>query len=168
MISKRTQRLIAAAGLTLALIIFATPVLAELAIVAPGSDATVVTRTTAGQTHPVNYKLVRDAANTIKYETLGDDGLGEDRTVESDVFVITVQDAGDSVLVTTKAGRDVAESLVGVGASVVNADGFRIELLSIANGVFTIRVTCENTQLCMLSHVTFTFSEGQRAQAAYD
>ena len=154
---------------TLALAVASIPAWAgEISVTSPQAGSTSVTRTDdAGNQSQMPYVVVRDSTNTVKYEdaTLG---LGEDGAIESDLFVINVANAGDTVRVETKAGRDTAEWVSGESDSDVDDNGFMVEVVSISGNTYTLRLSSTPAVEEALSHVTFTFYQGQLADAAYD
>lgn len=62
-----------------------------------------------------------------------------------------------------EAGTSVTAS----GLGMLDDNGFRIALVDMENGVYTIKITSESAPHA-LSHVTFTFSQGDFAEALYD
>lgn len=173
MISKRTQRLIAAAGLTFALVVFAAPAGA----LTPVAVSATVSRVTGGNTTNVTYVVETSAKKLPDAIKFGDanPGLGTDRVAQTDTFLVTVPKAGDSVLVTTKAanpnanlGGGTAQSLCGLGVSKRDDNGFTVKLVSISGDTYTITVSSDANTPHALSHVVFKFAEGERAKAAYD
>lgn len=129
--------------------------------------ASVVRAGEDGSQSPMTYTVVRDSNNTVKFEDASR-GLGEDGAIESDLFVIQVQNAGDTVRVETKAGRDTAQWVSGESDFDVDANGFQVELVSISGNSYTLRLSSTPAVEAALSHVTFTFYPGQLADAAYD
>jgi len=176
MTRKTTYKWLLGLGLCAALVVGLTTAQAAT-VVAPGSGTAAVMRTHGDHTYAVTYTVVKGAdAAAIKFEDAvrggEEDCLGEDKAGETDTFVIAVEGAGDSITVETKASTStattiVSTSVIGEGDSHRDGNGFRIALVSIEDGIYTLRVTSERPPHA-LSHVTFTFSEGQHADAAYD
>lgn len=166
----RSARWVLVAAAALAGVLTADIARAELAILSPDAGTVQVARTTGGETQGMVYHVERSGA-TVKYEDAST-GLGENRRVETDMFVIRVREGGDSVTVTTKAGRGIATSISGLGDEKLDDNGFRIRLASIVDEspdvrVYTLEVTSESNTRA-LSHIEFTFVAGQRAQGSYD
>lgn len=137
------------------------------AVTSPGEGTASVARTDDDGDALMAYLVVQDNDHTIKYED-ATVGLGEDGAIESDLFVIEVENAGDTVRVETKAGQGVAEWISGEGDSNVDANGFLIELVSISGTTYTLRLSSTSDVDEALSHVTFSFFHGELADASYD
>jgi len=136
-------------------------------VTSPESGSDTVVRTGDNGLFPMDYVVVRDSNNTVKFED-ATVGLGEDGAIESDLFVIQVENAGDTVRVETKAGRDVSEWISGESDSDIDDNGFHCELVSIEGSTYTLRLTSTEAVDSALSHVTFEFFPGQQADASYD
>lgn len=164
----RFTRGLTAGALSLTLLLCASTASAAPEVISPDSSAAVqrTEHLDAGdQTAPVQYVVLRNGAS-VKYED-APEGLGEDGASQTDTFVIRVRNAGDSVTVETKAARNLATSISGVGDSHLDANGFRVSLVSIDGEYYTITVKSEGARYA-LSHVTFTFAEGNYADPSYD
>ena len=165
-IKPRFVAIVGAAAVALA----AGPVWAggDTAVTSPGVGTASVTRTGVNCEPHMTYVVVQDIDNTVKYED-ATVGLGEGGEIESDLFVIEVENAGDTVRVETKAGLgEAAEWISGEGDSNVDANGFQIELVSISGTTYTLRLTSTSEVEHALSHVTFSFYPGDQADASYD
>ena len=132
-------------------------------VTSPGAGSASVVRTDDDGDAHMAYEVVQDSANSIKYED-ATVGLGEDGAIESDLFVIEVENAGDTVRVETKAGQDVAEWISGESDSNVDANGFHVELVSVSGTTYTLRLSSTTDVEEALSHVTFSFYSGLQAR----
>jgi len=120
-----------------------------------------------GDSEMMEYVIEDTGAWSIKFED-AEVGLGEDREVMTDFFVLRVPDAAGSVTVETKAATHKGLSVLGsAGSSNLDSLGFRVILESVEDDVFTISVTSEDNSHA-LSHVTFFFFEGNYAEPLYD
>ncbi len=141
-------------------------VAADPVVLSPDDETATVTRTEGDLEGSVTY-VVERRDGWIKFED-AEQGLGEDGAIQTDTFVMHVAGAGDTVHVKTKAGRYVAEWVSGDPDEAVDENGFHIELVSIEDGVYTIRLSSTEEVTYALSHVEFTFFPGERATAMYD
>lgn len=136
-------------------------------VLAPSTNSATVKRVIHGpETVKTMDYVVERGTDSIKYEGAST-GLGENGVKMTDTFVIRVANAGDSVTVVTKAAKDLATSVSGVGDSHVDDNGFLISLVSIEGEVYTITLRSESASHA-LSNVTFTFAAGNYAEPSYD
>ena len=101
-------------------------------------------------------ELPRPIQPAIRYNVIGSkDGLGDGGTIQTDIFVFHVENGSTVMRVTTKAGpNETTIRMDGVGDSVLTDLGFRVVLLSIVDGVYTVSVTSESNRRA-LSYVDF-------------
>jgi hypothetical protein len=115
----------------------------------------------------VEYVAEETGTLSLKFED-AEVGLGEDRELMTDIFVLRVANGTGSVTAETKASTGEAISvLTGVGESSLDALGFRVTLDSVEDDLYTISITSESNENA-LSHVTFFFTEGNLAEPLYD
>lgn len=113
----------------------------------------------AAQESSVSYTVVRDAADTVKFENAAP-GLGEDGAIaQTDLFVIAVAGHTGAIHVTTKAGLLVATTaLDAMGSSVVDGSGFRVTWERTEGSLVYLTVAAVNNRYA-LSHVVFDFAD---------
>ena len=157
-------------------LVFSTAALALSLTTTPlwaGAD-TEVTSPDAGPNHVprleesgyqsyVTYEVVRESQSRVTFED-ADSPLGEEGQIESDIFVIDVQNASDAVRVITEAGGQTAEWVSGLSEDETDANGFRVDVLSTSDDTFIIQLSSTSESEESLNRVAFEFLPGQLAE----
>ncbi|MFB6188124.1 MAG: hypothetical protein ABEI86_14840, partial [Halobacteriaceae archaeon] len=105
------------------------------------------------------------SSGVIKFEKTDndEDGLGENKALETDVFEVKLDNSQTPIKITTKAGSNSDTIELGPGECGVDSLGFRSKVITHSSGSYMITITSLRN-VHALSHVKFDFGD----QATFD